>query len=214
MYSIEPLIPEDILNLNLVNLDKKTENYSFGYYLHYLLEHPEDCVKVKGYDFCINDLKDNSINNNDINNNSINNNDINNNDIISDDKKFDHEISIDGSPDFYKYHTYGYIIGKHEMNDNVLSAHVTALSVSSLFRNMGLGNTLMNYLEMNGNMKKAKFIDLFVRISNLPAISFYKKRGYVVFRVFNDYYQDPTEDAYDMRKSLEMDKEKIFMTKK
>lgn len=46
MYSLEPFYPNDIFSLDIVNLDKDTENYSFDYYLYYLLNHSDDCYKI------------------------------------------------------------------------------------------------------------------------------------------------------------------------
>lgn len=46
MYSFGPFYPSDIFSLDMANLDKVTENYSFEYYLHYLLNHSDDCYKI------------------------------------------------------------------------------------------------------------------------------------------------------------------------
>ena len=52
-------------------------------------------------------------------------------------------------------------------------------------------------------------MDLFVRVSNKIAISFYNKLGYTVYRTVLQYYSgEQDEDAYDMRKALTMDKHK------
>lgn len=209
MYSIEPLMPEDIFNLNLVNLDPKTENYSFGYYLHYMLEHPEDCIKIRGHHHAdhLADKHDDYLADK-------------HEDPLADNMArhippsgafYDSNDGHSADTSKYPDSIWGYIIGKHEINSGTLSAHVTALSVSSLVRNSGMGSVLMNCLEANGNMRSAWFTDLFVRVSNLPAIRFYENRGYGVYRVVKDYYQDPNEDAYDMRKSLDRDKDKVFM---
>ena len=50
------------------------------------------------------------------------------------------------------------------------------------------------------------FVDLFVRVSNSIAISFYTRLGYTVYRTVLQYYSgDTDEDAYDMRKALTID---------
>ena len=52
-------------------------------------------------------------------------------------------------------------------------------------------------------------MDLFVRVSNKIAISFYNKLGYTVYRTVLQYYSgEQDEDAYDMRKALTMDEHK------
>lgn len=91
--------------------------------------------------------------------------------------------------------------GKYpETNENY--SHVTALSVSPMFRKCGLGTTLMDIILFNAKMHRSNFIDLFVRISNESAISFYKKHEYKVHDQIIKYYNDPVEDAYDMRRYI------------
>ncbi|KAF1336525.1 N-acetyltransferase 5, partial [Globisporangium splendens] len=54
------------------------------------------------------------------------------------------------------------------------------------------------------------FVDLFVRVSNSPAIGMYEKLGYSVYRRVLGYYSNETdgEDAFDMRKALPRDVDK------
>ena len=58
-------------------------------------------------------------------------------------------------------------------------------------------------------------MDLFVRVSNETAVNMYKRMGYSVYRKVIDYYSEPTEDAFDMRKALPRDvhKESIIPLK-
>lgn len=104
----------------------------------------------------------------------------------------------------------GYIIGKEE-EKAVTSFHVSSLSVAPSHRKCGLGTFLMEIFEKQGDKKKAYFVDLFVRCNNSKAINFYKKKGYVKYRRVIGYYNLPPEDAYDMRMSLAMDENKIYM---
>jgi N-terminal acetyltransferase B complex catalytic subunit len=74
---------------------------------------------------------------------------------------------------------------------------------------VGLANQLMEGLEEISDSKNCYFVDLFVRVSNKIAISFYNKLGYTVYRTVLQYYSgEQDEDAYDMRKALTMDKHK------
>ena len=58
--------------------------------------------------------------------------------------------------------------------------------------------------------KNAFFVDLFVRVSNKVAVNMYERLGYTVYRRVLEYYSgDPDEDAFDMRKALPRDKEKL-----
>ena len=71
---------------------------------------------------------------------------------------------------------------------------------------VGLANQLMEGLEEISDSKNCYFVDLFVRVSNKIAISFYNKLGYTVYRTVLQYYSgEQDEDAYDMRKALTMD---------
>ena len=74
---------------------------------------------------------------------------------------------------------------------------------------VGLANQLMEGLEEISDSKNCYFVDLFVRVSNKIAISFYNKLGYTVYRTVLQYYSgEQDEDAYDMREALTMDKHK------
>lgn len=107
----------------------------------------------------------------------------------------------------------GYIMGKSEARQNNPSdwhGHVTAISVAWDYRRLGLAATLMHYLEEVSEHKRCFFVDLFVRVSNTVAVNMYHNLGYVVFRRIPNYYTGPPdEDAYEMRKSLSRDKDKL-----
>ena len=107
----------------------------------------------------------------------------------------------------------GYIMGKSEARGNNpldWHGHVTAISVADEYRRLGLAATLMNFLEEVSEQKKCFFVDLFVRVSNKVAVIMYQALGYVIYRQITDYYTGPPdEDAYDMRRALSRDKDKI-----
>jgi len=115
----------------------------------------------------------------------------------------------------------GYIMGKAEgakgtpqqlKNMENWHGHVTAVSCSPSYRRIGLAGRLMDVLEIISENKYCRFVDLFVRVSNQVAIKMYKALGYVVYRTVLQYYSGETdEDAYDMRKSLSLDKDKKSM---
>ncbi|CAL2042475.1 hypothetical protein CAEBREN_17059 [Caenorhabditis brenneri] len=105
-----------------------------------------------------------------------------------------------------------YVMGKIEGRDNNWHGHVTALSVAHDYRRLGLAAYMMGFLEKTSENRNAYFVDLFVRVSNTVAIELYKKLGYVVYRTILGYYTgERDEDAYDMRKSLSRDPEKLAM---
>lgn len=113
----------------------------------------------------------------------------------------------------YNRNAYGYMIGKLEEKEGVVSAHISAITVAPGHRRNSFGRLCMNVMEMNGNLYGAYFVDLYVRKDNIPAIRFYKKLGYTVYRKVLGYYVDSGEDALDMRKSLALDEDKRYMVR-
>eukprot|EP00607_Mallomonas_marina_P008358 CAMPEP_0182423502 /NCGR_PEP_ID=MMETSP1167-20130531/9531_1 /TAXON_ID=2988 /ORGANISM="Mallomonas Sp, Strain CCMP3275" /LENGTH=128 /DNA_ID=CAMNT_0024602551 /DNA_START=269 /DNA_END=655 /DNA_ORIENTATION=- len=103
----------------------------------------------------------------------------------------------------------GYILGKAEGHHNLWHGHVTAVTVSPEYRRLGVAKKLMKHLEqVSDKQYNAYFVDLFVRASNRLAISMYEGMGYTVYRRVLGYYSGE-EDALDMRKALQRDKEKL-----
>lgn len=91
----------------------------------------------------------------------------------------------------------------------ILEGHVTAVTVSSEFRRLGVAKNLMLFLEdMTVRMFNGFFVDLFVRVSNKLAILMYENLGYIVYRRVLGYYSGE-EDAFDMRKALPRDTKKL-----
>ncbi|OAQ98521.1 hypothetical protein LLEC1_02691 [Akanthomyces lecanii] len=111
---------------------------------------------------------------------------------------------VESSPDAYKF-------SEHYLPWH---AHITAFTVASGARRLGIGRILTAQMEAAADARNPWFVDLFVRRSNEAAIAFYESAGYSVFRVVKDYYLDhatdptkDTEDALDMRKPLKRDTE-------
>jgi len=103
----------------------------------------------------------------------------------------------------------GYIMGKVEGKNESWHGHVTAVTVAPEYRRLAVGKKLMTMLEeISEKVYDAYFVDLFVRISNNVAIDMYKKFGYSIYRQVLGYYSG-TEDAYDMRKPLPRDVDKL-----
>ena len=71
---------------------------------------------------------------------------------------------------------------------------------------------LIDLVEEGFNRENAWFVDLYVRSSNTTAINMYKRMGYSVYRRVVNYYSSDSggesEDAFDMRKSLNRDKDR------
>eukprot|EP00611_Tribonema_gayanum_P023346 TRINITY_DN488_c5_g2_i5.p1 TRINITY_DN488_c5_g2~~TRINITY_DN488_c5_g2_i5.p1 ORF type:complete len:174 (-),score=55.77 TRINITY_DN488_c5_g2_i5:618-1139(-) len=105
----------------------------------------------------------------------------------------------------------GYIMGKANGEGDLWHGHVTAVTVAPRYRRLKLAKQLMDSLEHVAEYAhNAFFVDLFVRVSNAPAIAMYKHFGYDVYRQVIGYYSGE-EDAYDMRKALPRDPDRRSM---
>eukprot|EP00921_Rhytidocystis_pertsovi_P007879 GHVQ01013048.1.p1 GENE.GHVQ01013048.1~~GHVQ01013048.1.p1 ORF type:complete len:225 (-),score=19.52 GHVQ01013048.1:847-1521(-) len=100
----------------------------------------------------------------------------------------------------------GYVMGKVEGEDKDWHGHVTALSIAPEFRRGGLARRLMEDVleKISDEVFRCYYVDLYVKVSNKTAITFYSNLGYEVYQVVPNYYSG-IEDAYDMRKPLSMD---------
>ena len=103
-----------------------------------------------------------------------------------------------------------YMVGKAEGRGREWHGHVSALTVAPEFRRLGLAKTLMAELErVSEKAYSGWFVDLFVRVGNTVAVRMYDALGYRVYRRVLSYYQDPMEDAFDMRKACARDVKKV-----
>ncbi|XP_030377301.1 N-alpha-acetyltransferase 20 [Scaptodrosophila lebanonensis] len=103
----------------------------------------------------------------------------------------------------------GYIFGKCTgPNMERLHGHICALTVSAEYRRLGLASALMALFALELDLKRAWYVDLFVRQSNVNAYKLYSSLGYIQRRLLLDYYPGTTpENAYNMRKALARDVE-------
>ena len=100
----------------------------------------------------------------------------------------------------------GYVVG--EMREIMLSGiphqfkmgHILNIAVDKGDRRRGVGNRLMEAVEMRFRDRKATKVTLEVRESNISARAFYSRRGYEEIGRVKAYY--PDEDAVIMSKNL------------
>ncbi len=85
--------------------------------------------------------------------------------------------------------------------NNEKEARVLILVVDQPYRKNGIGERLMNLFEEEARKIKIEKIRLEVKTSNKPAISLYKKMGYVISNMLPVYYNDGS-DAYVMQKFI------------
>lgn len=184
MFTYQPMSPEDIFSLDVANMDRKSENFTFEYYLYYLQNQPDHFITIRRYDPAHRYEKV-----------------VNTGGIAPQGRgAVVRPSSLSMNP------VIAYIFGKLEIKDqDQLCIHISGLTVSPSCRTNGLGSALLRYFHHNGNCARALFSDLFVRASNTVAIGFYERNGYCIYRRVMEYYGSPTEDAYDMRRPLDAD---------
>ena len=82
------------------------------------------------------------------------------------------------------------------------SADMMNLAVLPAYRRQGIGEKLVAALQEQLQEKGSLSLALEVRVSNENAISLYKKMGFVQVGLRPNYYRNPKEDAYILRKEL------------
>jgi [ribosomal protein S18]-alanine N-acetyltransferase len=84
--------------------------------------------------------------------------------------------------------------------------HLNLLVTKPEFRQQGLGESLLLWLEESARIAGQEYIKLEVRCQNTTAIRFYESRGYTIQEQCVGYY-DGREDAYSMVHRLMSDEQ-------
>lgn len=94
------------------------------------------------------------------------------------------------------------IVGYILFNQILDEAEIYKIVVSKNFRNKQIAFKIIEFLldELKKNDVKKIFLE--VRKSNIPAISLYKKCGFINIREIIDYYTNPKEDGIMMLKEV------------
>lgn len=79
---------------------------------------------------------------------------------------------------------------------------LTDIAVHPEHRRKGISQALMEELLSEAEAKSLSFVTLEVRVSNIPAISLYRKNGFEEVGRRPSYYTAPTEDALLMTKNF------------
>lgn len=119
--------------------------------------------------------------------------------------------------------TSGYMMAKTEgqLSKMEYHTHITAVTIQDQYRRISLASKLCLHLKSISEVQSTLFIDLFVKVTNSLGKMLYEKLGYSVYRRVVGYYgggggdsfpEDRNAinddiDAFDMRKSLPLDKE-------
>ncbi|MBS3991004.1 MAG: ribosomal protein S18-alanine N-acetyltransferase [Erysipelothrix sp.] len=87
-----------------------------------------------------------------------------------------------------------------ESEDN---ADLLNIAISSDYSNQGYGSVLLSTWLSSLKSQGIKHCFLEVKASNVHAIEFYKKHGFIINRIRKGYYQATQEDAVEMRVDYE-----------
>lgn len=80
--------------------------------------------------------------------------------------------------------------------------HLINIAISPPFQNRGFGTFLLNTLINNARTRRTEYCYLEVRPSNTKAFLFYKKFGFSVIGIIENYYPQESENAIVMGKVL------------
>lgn len=83
-------------------------------------------------------------------------------------------------------------------------ADMMNLAVDPSYRRRGIAEALVNALIVQLHQNEVTCLTLEVRASNVPAISLYEKLGFACVGRRPNYYRNPKEDAFIMRKEWEV----------
>ena len=90
------------------------------------------------------------------------------------------------------------VVGYIGMYISFDEASITNVAVLPDSRKMGIGEQLVTNAKKEAKDIAVETIFLEVRVSNLPAISLYKKLGFQELGIRKNFYDHPLEDAYIM----------------
>lgn len=77
-------------------------------------------------------------------------------------------------------------------------AHVTNITISTMWQRKGLGQYLMKEIQQFSLANQCETLSLEVRLSNRNAQRFYRRLGFVSNRIKENYYSEDNEDALEM----------------
>lgn len=108
--------------------------------------------------------------------------------------------SMDNSTVFFKAVVNNKTVGYCGMQLTLSEGYITNVAVTSEYRGCGVASELLKSLFEYAKLKKLNLISLEVRVSNLPAISLYKKLGFLPLGERKNFYKSPRENALIMTK--------------
>ena len=97
----------------------------------------------------------------------------------------------------------GFAVGRiFDFGNGEFTVELTNIGIRQSYRRQGFGDLLLKSFLNRCVVVGAKYVILEVRVSNKPAIAFYRKFGFVQTGRRRGFYSDPLEDALTMRLKL------------
>lgn len=93
----------------------------------------------------------------------------------------------------------GEVVGYIGMYLSFEEGEITNVAVTPSYRQKGCGNLLIQAIKEEAKARAAECVILEVRVSNVPAISLYKKHGFEEIGIRKNFYEHPSEDAIIMK---------------
>lgn len=109
--------------------------------------------------------------------------------------------SMDAGTTFYTAHIGDTTVGYMGVSKVAGEGYVTNVAVLPQYRRNGFGQTLLEHV-IKDCQNALEFISLEVRVSNVGAISLYKKLGFSEVGLRKRFYTHPDEDALIMTKTF------------
>ena len=91
------------------------------------------------------------------------------------------------------------VVGYIGMYLSFEEGEITNVAVTPSYRQRGCGNLLIQAIKEEAKARAAESVILEVRVSNVPAISLYKKHGFEEIGIRKNFYEHPSEDAIIMK---------------
>ena len=115
-----------------------------------------------------------------------------------------YKIECEVNPSPWKYETFlsSFEVGFIRFSPINPEAHILSISVIKKIQSKGVGTLLLRSMLDQCKAMNYKKIFLEVRTSNLQAINFYQKFGFIKDAIRDNYYTDNSEDALLMSLSI------------
>lgn len=111
---------------------------------------------------------------------------------------FEREIAINQYAHYYTAEQDGLIIGYCGMWVVYDQVQITNIAILPEFRGKGCGSELLGFMIEKAREHGGSVLSLEVRVSNIPAMTLYKKFGLQPGGIRKQYYTDNQEDALVM----------------